>query len=75
MRNAVFQIPDQRTASELRRVFRIAVRQLERADMYLGAVASLEMGDDDAQDAIDQIRDDVESLRRHLVDQRARQAM
>jgi acyl-CoA reductase-like NAD-dependent aldehyde dehydrogenase len=75
MRNAVLQIPDQRTVAELRRVLRIAVRQLERADMYLGAVASLEMGDEYAQEAIDTIREDVESLRRHLVDQRARQAM
>ena len=61
--------------SDLRRVLRIAIRQLERADLYLGAVASLDMRDDEAQGAVDGIRDDLESLRRYLVDERARQAM
>ncbi|HZQ48873.1 MAG TPA: hypothetical protein VFB69_01045 [Candidatus Dormibacteraeota bacterium] len=70
MRNAVMRMPEDRTPEETRRVLRIAVRQLERADLYLAAVASLDIGDDEGQAAIDQIRDDVESLRKHLVDGR-----
>ncbi len=70
MRNAVMRMPEHRTREETRRVLRIAVRQLERADLYLAAVASLDIGDPEGQAAIDEIRDDVESLRRHLVDGR-----
>ncbi len=72
MRNAVLQLPDQRSNAEQRKVLRIAVRQLERADLYLGAVSALELADADAELAIDELREDVESLRRHLVDVRAR---
>jgi hypothetical protein len=72
VRNAVLQIPDHRTNAEQRKVLRIAVRQLERADLYLGAVCALELSDEDAVLAIDGLRDDLEDLRRHLVDVRAR---
>ena len=75
MRNAVLQLAEQRSAAEHRRVLRIAVRQLERADLYLAAVASLDLGDGDAKGGIEQIRDDVEMLRRYLVDERARVAL
>ena len=75
MRNAVLQLPDLRTQSEQRRVLRIAVRQLERADLYLAAAGSLELGDMEARRAIDQIRGDLESLRRYIVDERARIAI
>jgi hypothetical protein len=54
--------------SERVRVRRIAIRQLERADLYLGAVAGLNMSDDEAVGAIDRIREDVETLRRRLLD-------
>lgn len=75
MRNAVLQLPDLRTQSEQRRVLRIAVRQLERADLYLAAAGSLELGDMEARRAIDQLRSDLESLRRYIVDERARMAI
>jgi hypothetical protein len=39
MRNAILQLPDARTAKERRQVLRAAMRQLERADLYLAAVA------------------------------------
>jgi hypothetical protein len=67
-------MPDRRTDAEQRKVLRIAVRQLERADLYLAAVCALELADPEAEEAIDGLRDDVESLRRHLVDVRARLA-
>ena len=75
MRNAVLQLAEQRSEAERRRVLRIAVRQLERADLYLAAVLSLDLGDEDSEGGIEQIRDDVEMLRRHLVDERARLAV
>jgi hypothetical protein len=67
----VLQIPEQRTEGELRRVLRIAVRQLERADLYLGAVAAMELGDEDAEEAIDRLRDNVETLCQYLLALRA----
>jgi len=72
MRNAVLQNQELRTESEQRRVLRIAVRQLERADLYLAAVCALELPE--AEAAIDAVRDDVEGLRRQLIDSRARLA-
>ncbi len=75
MRNAVLQLPDLRTQSEQRRVLRIAVRQLERADLYLAAVAGLDLGDQEARRALDRLRTDLESLRRYIVDERARIAI
>jgi len=72
MRNAVLQMRELRTESERRRVLRIAVRQLERADLYLAAVSALELPE--AEAAIDALRDGVEDLRGHLIDVRARLA-
>jgi len=70
MRNAVLQLQELRTETERRQVLRIAVRQLERADLYLAAVCALEIPE--AEVAIEALRDDVEELRRQLVDARAR---
>ena len=72
MRNAILKMPDHRSAGEQRRVLRTAIRQLERADLYVAAVASMEIGDWAAQRSIRQVRDDLESLRRHMSDLRAR---
>ena len=72
MRNAILKMPDHRTAGEQRAVLRTAIRQLERADIYIAAVAAMEIGDWAAQRSIRQLRDDLESVRRHLSDLRAR---
>ena len=66
MRTAILQLPETRTARERRAVLRTASRQLERADLYLAAVAYMELGDRQAQRALNQLRTDLESLRRHL---------
>jgi hypothetical protein len=66
MRSAILQIPESRTANERRKVLRTAVRQLERAELYLAAVAYMELGDRDAHRALNQLRTDLESLKRHL---------
>ena len=70
MRNAILQMPDLRTAGERRQVLRAAIRQLERAEIYLAAVAYMELDDRETQRAINKLRFDVDGLRRSLSDQR-----
>lgn len=72
MRNAILQLPESRTANDERKVLRAAIRQLERAELYLAAVAYMELDDRDSQRALSQLRTDVESLRRHLGERRNR---
>jgi acyl-CoA reductase-like NAD-dependent aldehyde dehydrogenase len=66
MRTAVLQLPETRAANEQRQVLRTAMRQLERADLYLAAVAYMELGDREAERALNQVRTDLESLRRYI---------
>jgi len=66
MRNAILHLPATRTANERRQVLRAAIRQLERAEIYLAAVAYMALDDRDANQAINQLRTDAESLRRYL---------
>ena len=70
MRNAILQLPEARTGNERRQVLRAAIRQLERADLYLAAVAYMELGDREAQRALNQLRTDLVSLERHLSERR-----
>ena len=72
MRNAILQLPSTRTAREQRLVLRAAMRQLERAEIYLAAVAYMELDDREAKRALNQLRTDLESLRRHLGERRDR---
>jgi hypothetical protein len=71
MRAAVLQLPGTRTANESRQVLRAAIRQLERADLYLAAVAAMDLGDRQAARALNQVRTDLDALRRHLIDLRS----
>lgn len=70
MRTAIVQLSTTRSAQERRQVARAAVRQLERAELYLAAVAHMELDDRAAQRALNQLRSDLDSLRRHLAKQR-----
>jgi hypothetical protein len=72
MRSAILQLPDARTANQRRQVLRAAIRQLERAEIYLAAVAYMELEDSAARRAIRRLRSDVDSLRRHLGEERNR---
>jgi acyl-CoA reductase-like NAD-dependent aldehyde dehydrogenase len=72
MRSAILQLPDARTANERRQVLRAAIRQLERAEIYLAAVAYMELEDRASQRAVQKLRSDVDSLRRHLGEERNR---
>jgi hypothetical protein len=71
MRNAILQLPDQRTTGEQRKVLRAAIRQLDRTEIYLAAVAYMQLDDRAAQRSIRQLRADVEGLKRHLAALRA----
>ena len=70
MRNAILQLPDARTANERRQVLRAAIRQLDRAEIYLAAVTCMELADRAAQRALNQLRADVESLKQYLAEER-----
>ncbi len=72
MRNAVLQLPKARNANEQRQVLRAAIRQVERADVYLAAVTYMDLDDREAQRALNQVRTDLESLRRYLGESRSR---
>jgi hypothetical protein len=66
MRSAILQLPSRRTANERRQVLRAAIRQLDRAELYLAAVAYMEIDDRAAHRAVARLRSDVESLKRHM---------
>jgi hypothetical protein len=70
MRNAVLQLPTARNSSEQRQVLRAAIRQLERADIYLVAVEYMELNDREAQRVLNRLRSDLESLRRYIAELR-----
>lgn len=72
MRNAILQLPSTRTAGDQRLVLRAATRQLERAEIYLAAVAYMGLDDRDAERALNQLRTDLESLERYLGERRDR---
>jgi len=66
MRSAILQLPAQRTADAERRVLRAAIRQLDRAEIYVTAVAYMDVDDRATRRALARIQTDLESLRRHL---------
>jgi acyl-CoA reductase-like NAD-dependent aldehyde dehydrogenase len=72
MRSAIVKLPEQRSLGERRQVLRAAARQLDRAEIYLAAVAFMDLGDQAAVRAIAQLRADLDGLRRHLSEQRGR---
>jgi len=71
MRSAILQLPAQRTAGERRKVLRAAIRQLDRAEIYMAAVAYLDLDDRETQRAVMRLRADLEGLKRHLAAMRA----
>lgn len=72
MRNAIVQLPEQRTPGEHRQVLRSAIRQLERADIYLAAVTYMDLDDPETERALNQLRADLYGLLSHLSEQRVR---
>ena len=50
-----------------RRSLRIAIRQLERAELYLVALYSLDLTEERIEGAVDDLLRDLRGLRHHLV--------
>ncbi len=71
MRSAILQLPSRRTSNQRRQVLRAAIRQLDRAEIYLAAVAYMDIDDRAAQRAVGQLRADVLYLKGHLAELRA----
>ena len=71
MRSAILQLPSRRNANERRQVPRAAIRQLDRAEIYLAAVAYMDIDDRAAQRSVRQLRSDLNSLKGHLAELRA----
>jgi hypothetical protein len=63
-------MPKARTGKERRLVLRAAIRQLERADIYLAAVSYMDLDDREAERATNRLRTDLDSLRRYLIELR-----
>jgi len=70
VRSAILQLPDSRTAGERKHVPRDAIRQLQRAEIYLAAVAYMELDDREAQRIVNRLRFEISSLARRLAAQR-----
>jgi hypothetical protein len=62
----VLQLPVARTDSERRQVLRAAIRQLERAAIYLDAVEYMDLDDRAAGRALGQLKSDLRSLQQYL---------
>ena len=71
MRSAILQLPAQRTSSEKRQVLRAAIRQLDRAEIYVAAVAHMDIDEREAQRAVRRLRAELESLKQYLAAMRA----
>jgi hypothetical protein len=53
-----------------RRNLRIAIRQLERAELYVAALGSLDL-DETAETQTDRVLDELAALHRYLLEQKA----
>jgi hypothetical protein len=71
MRSAILQLPSRRNSNERRQVLRAAIRQLDRAEIYLAAVAYMDIDDRAAQRSVGRLRTDLVSLKRHVAELRA----
>jgi hypothetical protein len=70
MRNPIFHMPDPHVPDEHRKLLLEAVRQLDRADAYLAAVAFMDLHDREGQAELRLLRGDLQHLRRRFEDRR-----
>jgi hypothetical protein len=59
--------PSKRSDQHRRRNLRIAIRQLERAELYLVAIYSLDLAEEGVEGAVDDLIRDLRGLHQHLV--------
>ena len=75
---ALFRVPGigatneqrRRDDQQQRRNLRIAIRQLERAELYMVALYSLNLGDGVAQSNLDDVIGRLRTLRQYLVERK-----
>ncbi len=72
MRSEIVSMPQPGGRNEEGHVLRAANRQLERAEVYLAAVAHMELDDREAMSSLNRLRTDLYSLRRYLSDRHDR---
>ncbi len=56
-----------RDEQALRRNLRIAIKQLERAELYIAALYSLDIREEGVEATVDELVRDLRGLRQHLV--------
>jgi hypothetical protein len=70
VRNAIVKLPTRCLVGEHRRVPRAAIRQLDRADIYLAAATYMDLGDRAVDRTLSRARADLDGLRRYLTERR-----
>jgi hypothetical protein len=70
MRNAIVKLPTQRSIGEHRQVLGAAIRQLDRAEIYLAAVTYMDLTDQEVDRTLGRLRADLDGLRRNLIARR-----
>jgi hypothetical protein len=70
MRNPILQIPEPHVPDEARELLREAIRQLDRAEVYLAAVTFMDLHDREGQAEVRLLRRDLQHLRQRFVDRR-----
>jgi len=69
--SAIRQMPERESPRERRQALRAAVRQLERAEIYLAAVSYMELDDPRVRRTVNRLRSEIDGLRRDLGNERA----
>jgi hypothetical protein len=70
MRSAIVKLPTQRSIGERCQVLMAAVRQLDRAEIYLAAATYMDLGDQEVDRTLGRLRADLDGLRRYLIARR-----
>lgn len=71
MRNPIVRMPETSTAGDRGHVLHAAIRQLDRAEIYLAAVDYMDLDDREARRAVTRLRAEVEGVRRYLAEKRS----
>lgn len=71
MRNPIVPMPATSTAGDLSQALHAAIRQLDRAEIYLAAVDYMELDDREARRAVTRLRAEVDGVRRYLAERRS----
>jgi Trk K+ transport system NAD-binding subunit len=71
MRNSIVQLPAAPTGDERRNVRRAAIRQVDRAEVYIAAVEYMELGERESESVVRRVRTELDWLGKHLAAERS----